>query len=126
MGITENGKIERTSLGWGGGAPVLTAFVHIVFDGTGQGFGGFALDIPIKDSTGKFLRREGTAWGMEFISRILRTLEVDEWEKLPGTIIRVRRIARWGSNITAIGHAYKDRWFTPETDLDHLLEAHSG
>jgi hypothetical protein len=117
----EPGKIESTSLGWGGGAPCLTVYLHLVFDGTGQGFGGYAHDRPVKDAAGMFLRREGTAWGMEWIGRVMQTLEVETWEKLPGTIIRARHEGdRWGK-LVAIGHAYKNRWFTPETDLAHLL-----
>jgi hypothetical protein len=121
----ENGMIESTSLGWGGGAPCLTVFLHLTFDGTGQGFGGYAHDEPVRDAAGKFLRREGTAWGMEWISRVLQTLEVQTWEKLPGTIIRVRRErpGSFGGPIVAIGHAYKDRWFEPQKDLAHLLHS---
>ena len=118
----QNGMIESTSLGWGGGAPCLTVFLHLKFDGTGQGFGGYSHDGPVFDAAGKFLRREGTAWGMEWISRVLQTLEVETWEKLPGTVVRVRRDSddNWGT-IVAIGHAYKDRWFTPRVDLAHLM-----
>jgi hypothetical protein len=117
----ENGIIESTSLGWGGGAPCLTVYLHLKFDGAGQGFGGYSHDSPIFDAAGKFLRREGTAWGMEYISRVLTTLEIETWEKLPGTIVRVRREKdRWGQ-IEAIGHAYKNRWFAPKADLAYLI-----
>lgn len=120
MGTEENGKVRSTSLGWSGGAPCLTAWLHLEFDGSGQGFGGYAHDEPLRDTRGEFLRREGSAWGMEWISRVLSTLEVEAWEQLPGTIVRVRRESPLGS-IVSIGHAYKDRWFTPKSDLAHLL-----
>lgn len=51
-------------------------------------------------------RKDGT----EFIRRVLDLLEVNAWEKLPGTFLRVR--ASW-SKVDAIGHPLKDRWFSP-------------
>lgn len=54
--------------------------------------------------------RRGSAYGMEFIRRILLTVGVDRWEDLPGKHVRVR--ARQ-DRVLAIGHITEDRWFTP-------------
>jgi hypothetical protein len=116
-----NGVIKSTMLGLEDHG-ILTAFIQCEFDGSGQGFGGFGFDQPIKDQDGNFLHREGVAWGMEFIRRVLETLDVRSWEELKGTPIRVRRVGdSWGEKIVAIGHYYKDRWFDPVEDLKHLM-----
>jgi hypothetical protein len=57
-------------------------------------------------------RRVGSAYGMEFISRIISTLEVASWEKLPGTVCRVEHEG-WDGKIIRIGHFMKDKWFDP-------------
>ena len=48
---------------------------------------------------------------MEFISKILETLEVDTWEDLPDTYLRVEATS---SKVTKIGHILKDQWFDPQ------------
>ena len=117
----ENGVIESTMLGTEDHG-ILTAFIYCKFDGMSQGFGGYGFDQPIKDKDGEFLHREGVAWGMEFIRRVLDTIEVGTWEQLKGKPIRVRRDGNgWGGKIVAIGHYYKDRWFNPTEDLAHLM-----
>ena len=57
---------------------------------------------------------------MEFIRRILETLEINGWEKLPGTVIRCKTEG-WGGGVPAIGHALKEKWFEPSIDLAHLI-----
>lgn len=95
----------------------LSAWIHLDYGGGGQGFGGYALDRY--DRIEK--NRVGTAWGCEYVRRILEVLEIPTWEKLPGSLIRVR--ADHGK-VHAIGHPLKDKWFDPSTDLDHLKGAH--
>lgn len=114
----ENGIISKTHLGFEDHG-FATFFLQIDFDGSGQGFGNYALDDPycdpnapdlkpweVKDG-GRFVRRRGTACGMDFILKIIKTLGVNKWEDLPGTNLRVRHCR---SKIQAIGHIYKDRW----------------
>lgn len=100
---------------------ILTAFVDLDYGGGGQGFGGYGMDRHVpRDPTLKDDRRadrEGVAWGMEFIRRVMATVGVDRWSKLPGTPVRVR--ADWGK-VYEIGHFIEDRWFSPERDLAHL------
>lgn len=96
---------------------ILTAWVHLDYGGSGQGFGGYGMDKPIKEN-GEHKGREGVAWGMEFIRRVLEVTGAESWEKLPGTPVRVRGV-HWGS-IDAIGHFIDDKWFEPKKDLAHL------
>lgn len=122
-----NGIIEYTRLGEeASGRGAFSAWVGIKFNGSGQGFGGYVLDEPLFENhgkpgldRGKFLGRQGTAWGLEFIKRILETLEVGLWEDLKNTPVRVKREH---TKIHAIGHFYKDKWFNPEEDLKHLID----
>lgn len=115
--MIKNARIKSTHLGREDHG-IMTCYLHLEYEGAGQGFGGYALDNPVKDEDGKFLRREGRAYGMEFICAILRTLEVDSWEKLPGTHLRVDADFH---EIKAIGHIIKEKWFNPKVDLTALV-----
>lgn len=114
-----NALIESTMLGFEGHG-CMTCNLMLNYGGSVQGFGGYGFDDPIKDPSGKFLRREGCAWGMEFVISILRTVGVERWEDLKGKHIRVRRGPGWGGRVLAIGHIVEDKWFDPERDLAHL------
>lgn len=106
-----NAKITRTSLSIEDHG-ILTVFIHLDYGGSSQGFGGYALDTYRAD----IKKRVGTAWGAEYIRRILEVLEVDTWEKLPGQIVRVERGVHLGDTISAIGHVLKEQWFDPKED----------
>ena len=118
--VIENAKIVSTQLGgYDGGTLIMTCWLTLVGDGWGQGFGGYGLDRPLtaqerQDSPKRY--RAGTAYGMEFITRIIETVGVDKWEDLPGKYVRFRRDGV-ADRITAIGHITDDKWFCPETDL---------
>lgn len=105
---------------------ILTAFLDLDYGGCGQGFGGYGMDRHVpRDPALKDDRRpdrEGVAWGMEFIRRVMSTVGVEKWSKLPGTPIRVR--SDWGK-VHEIGHFIEDRWFHPERDLAHLAPPNS-
>ena len=103
---TKNALIESTFLGWEDHR-IFTCFLYLKYDGGGQGFGGYALDTY--DEALK--RRKGTAQGAEFIARVLETVGVDSWEKLPGKFVRV--VASW-TKVKSIGHIIEDKWFSPE------------
>jgi hypothetical protein len=104
MAHIENGIIESTSLGMEDRG-IFTAFLNLRFDGTGQSFGGYAFDQYDKALD----RRVGTAYGMEFISRILAVVGVGSWEQLPGKHIRVERDSPYGQ-IIRIGNIVENKW----------------
>lgn len=116
--VEKNARIKGTMLGTEDHG-ILTCYIHLDYGGAGQSFGGYSLDGPIKDDDGKHLRREGSAYGMEFVNRVMETVGVSKWENLPGTPVRVR--ASYG-RVEAIGHFIEDKWFTPEKDLAYLVE----
>jgi len=74
----------------------MTCFLYLDYGGSTQVFGGYALERAT------------------FITKVLDTLEVTSWEKLPGTILRVRQD---DTKVHAIGHFIEDVWFTPAGDL---------
>lgn len=119
---TKNAVITGTMLGIEDHG-IMSCMVFLDYGGGGQAFGGYSLDTPIKDAAGKFLRREGTAYGMEFIARVLRATGAESWEKLKGTHVRVR--ADYGK-VHAIGHIIKDQWFDPVKDLAYFHERESA
>lgn len=114
MNKSENAVIESTMLG-DEDHGIFTCYVFVSGDGWGCGFGGYALDEYNK----KAEERIGTAYGLEFIKRILKTLEVTKWEKLVGTPVRVETQGL-GGGITRIGHFRKNRWFDPKELLEEM------
>ena len=116
MNKVENAEIESTVLG-DEDHGVFTCYVFVSGDGWGCGFGGYALDEYNKEKK----ERVGTAYGLEFIKRILKTLEIGTWEKLKGTPVRVETTGI-GGKIARIGHFRKDRWFDPRELLAEMKE----
>ncbi len=111
---TRNARIRSTHLGEEDHG-IFTCYLNLDYDGAGQSFGGYSLD-EYRGERGKG-RRVGTAYGMEFIKKILDTLEVGAWEKLPGTVCRV--VADHGK-VHRIGHFLKDQWFDPRDVIEQL------
>ena len=111
---TKNAKIIDTMLGIEDHG-ILTCMLTLDYGGSAQGFGGWELDNFSKE----FGRRIGTAFGMEFINLLLRTLEVSSWEELIGTHVRVKASH---TDVHAIGHIIKDKWFIPRKHLKFLKE----
>ncbi len=85
----ELGIIEHTMLGIEDHG-ILSFMLTIDFGGTGQGFGGYALDKPLKEN-GEHKGRHGTEFGTEVILRILKSVGVETWEALKGKEIWARR-----------------------------------
>lgn len=109
----ENALVGSTMLGEEDHG-IFTCSLNIRGEGWGQGFGGYSLDQYDKEKK----RRIGTAYGLEFIKRILKTLEIETWEKLPGTPCRIFRAEN--GLITKIGHLIKDNWFDPADLLKEM------
>ena len=103
-----NAKITKTSLGKEDHG-ILTAYVYLEGAGWGCGFGGYAFDEWDKVEQ----RRKPNAYGLAFILRVMEIADVESWEKLPGTFIRVDTEG-WGGKIVRIGHLMKDEWFDPK------------
>lgn len=91
VSITHEGKtyggqiatIDSTALG----SPdhgIVSAYLHTKWNGGGIGVGGYCLDEPLKDDGGKFIKRAGTAYGLDHLMRIMETVGVSKWEDLPG------------------------------------------
>lgn len=63
---------------------IMTANVDFRWGSAGQGTGHYYLDTPVKDANGKFLRREGTAYGLDYIMKVLDVFGVYSWEAVTG------------------------------------------
>lgn len=92
---TQNAIIKQTSLGRED-ARFFSFWLHLEYDGSGQAAGGYCL---------------GDKTGLQIIDEILKVLEVETWEKLPGTFIRVQNTH---CKVVAIGHIIKDKWLNFE------------
>ncbi len=107
MSTIQNAQIRRTFLGTEDHG-IFTWYITIEGPAWGTSYGGYALDEPQREN-GKFVRRYGTGDGLETIKRVLDTLEVESWEKLPGTFVRAKSE---DTQMVAIGHLLKDQWFS--------------
>jgi hypothetical protein len=80
-------KIESTQLGYEDHG-ILTAYLQVSYGGgLHQGVGGYGFDEYVGER-GKG-KRIGTAYGMEFVARLLRACGVERWEQLPGRTVYV-------------------------------------
>jgi hypothetical protein len=94
---------------------MLTAWLHLDYGGSGQGFGGHSLYLP-KEFTHHSLRWN---YAGHFIWRCMKIGGVSRWKDLPGKSVRVRvddGLAK------AIGHIIKDDWFCPSDDFKRFEE----
>lgn len=103
-----NAKIKSTMLGKEDHG-IFTCYLFLEGDGWGCGFGGYGMD----EWNEKAKRRLPTAYGMDFIASIMATLEIESWEKLPGTFVRAETEG-CGGTVKRIGHPLKNKWFDPE------------
>jgi len=98
-------KIESTYLGREDHG-ILTAYLNVKGDDWGIGVGGYGLDTPIRDENDKFVGRQPTAYGLDHIVQMYRTVGVESWEKLPGREVLVLFDTPhvWGSTAKGIAH----------------------
>ena len=116
--LIENARIEGTMLGYEDHG-MLTLSLELKYATCGQGFGHNILDDPVKDKDGRFLRREGHAFGMELIGQILKTVGVSNWEHLKGKNIRADHDSQ---QVYGIGHILEDRWVYPQLLVDRFFK----
>ena len=93
---------------------ILTCYLMLDYGGSGQGFGGYALDGYNKALD----KRVGTAWGMEYIRRLIELFDVEHFANLKGLPCRVEASY---DKILRIGHFIDDEWFYPKEDLNFLM-----
>ena len=94
---------------------LLSAWIHLDYGGSGQGFGGFCLYLP---KSFKHHKMESVAG--HFIWRCMEVAGVTRWSDLPGKTVRVRREHH---KVHALGHIVKDDWFDPAADFKPLDES---
>jgi len=106
-----NAIIEATSLGLESHG-IFSAYLTLSYGGSGQAFGGYGLDRH-NGLRGANSGRVGTAYGMEFIARIMQTVGVDRWEDLKGKHLRADMEH---GKVHGIGHILEEKWFYPADD----------
>ena len=95
----------------------LTAWLHLNYGGSGQGFGGYTLYLP-----NSFFHADNQAnFAGHFIWRCMEVGGVTRWNDLKGKTIRVEREDGWGGSILRVGHIVKDIWFDPKKEFEALM-----
>ena len=110
----KNAIIESVSID-DGDRGLLTAWLHLNYGGSGQGFGGFNLYLS-KDHS--HFTNKGDFAG-HFIFRCMEIAGVTKWQDIKGKTVRVR--ADHG-RVEAIGHIVKDDWFNPSEDFKKMAQ----
>ena len=81
------GLIEKTMLGQEDHG-IYTAYLYLDYGSSVQGAGGLFLDTNgddgANDGTPYSKRRRGTAFGMDWIMRVIETVGAEDWEHLAG------------------------------------------
>ncbi len=108
----KNAKITKVRLGYEDHG-ILTCFLDLDYGSLSQGFGGYTLDSY--DEAKK--ERVGTAYGMEFLIRIMKVVGVENWEDLVGKHVRVK--TEW-TKIHELGNILEDRWFNPHALAEEM------
>lgn len=96
-------KITSTMLGYEDHG-ILTCYLTVDYGSGGcQGVGGYGMDMPIRDDDDRFVKRVGTAYGMEFVCRIIKACGVETWEQVKGRTIFVLQdlpedASAWGTS----------------------------
>ncbi len=88
---------------------ILDAWLHLKYENSGQGFGGYTLYLPKSYDHHKLESVAG-----HFIWRVMEIAGVTRWEHLKCKTIRVKASH---SSVEAIGHIINDDWFCPKEDF---------
>lgn len=96
---------------------LLSAWIDLDYGGSGQGFGGYALYLPI-DFTHHSDALQANHAG-HFIWRVMAVAGVSEWNQFKGKTIRVKCEH---SKVHAIGHIVDDDWFDPTKDFEAMRQ----
>lgn len=123
--VTHNGidyvasvaKVEYTRLG-AEDHGIFTASIGFVSGAWHQSMGDYCLDEPLRDADGSFLRREGTAYGLDHVMRLLWVFGVSKWEDVKGQSALVLRTEPFGF-IKGVANLHdEDRVFIPTEHAD--------
>lgn len=94
---------------------ILTAWLHLDYGGSGQGFGGYSLGLG-SDYKHRDDGKEHV-FCQRFLRRCMEVAGVTRWADLAGKTIRVELDAPgFGGLIQGIGHIVKDDWFHPKKE----------
>jgi hypothetical protein len=97
---------------------ILTGWITLDYGGTCQGFGGYALYLPVS-----FTHHAVESLAGHWIFRVMEVAGVSDWSELPGKTIRARATR---GHVIEIGHIVKDDWFNPEKDFAPEVKRQGG
>jgi len=127
LGVTYSAEvmtIKKTNLGYEDHG-LLTASLVLEGNGTGVVFGGYALDSKPAE---RGADRGGTAYGLDHIIQIMRTVGVSSWEALTCQKVFALYLGgngHWGQQIEGIANINSGAAFIPKEHAKAWLEAAS-
>jgi hypothetical protein len=84
--VEQIAKIRHVRLGWEDHG-IFTCQLDMDYGGSGQGAGGYALDEARRGENDEFIGRFGTAYGMEWIIRLMRACNAQDFSEVQGTTV---------------------------------------
>lgn len=100
----------------------LSGWVHVEFEGGGQGFGGYVLGGIGDEKVPSAQHHKQPNLAAEWLVGVMRAAGVDNLKDCAGKVIRIAKDDEWAT-IRAIGHAVKnDRWFEPAKAFAAITE----
>lgn len=111
IGRIANAQIKSTFLGREDHG-IFTAFLYLDYGSSSQGFGGYTLGTLTTEDKHQYNRGQSCKFGIKFLLQVLDVLEVESWERLPGTRLRVDK--KDFLELYGIGHYLKDKWLYPK------------
>ena len=98
---------------------ILTSYVYLDYAGSGQGFGGYALDEYDKAEGKRVETKACSLW----VNRLLEVVGVDTWDDLVGKSVRVKADYE---HVEALGNFLNDEWFEPVKEMKELWESENN
>lgn len=103
----------------------LSFCIEFDYDGVIQAYGDFVLDAPVPEAVRMkegYTRTPSKLAGI-VLAGIMDTVGVNDWNKLPGTPIRVALNKRnSGKDIVCIGNYLNDKWFSLENAMRKMKD----
>lgn len=99
--VEQIAKIRTVRLGWEDHG-IFTCQLDLDYGTSGQGAGGYCLDEPRRDGEDKFIGRFGTAFGMEWIIRLMRACNAKDFSDVRGTTVVALREDGWGGKVIGL------------------------
>lgn len=119
-----NAVIESATLQYDRGI-FLCGYLNLNFGGSGCFFGGYVLGVK-PGHKAKAAGANETGILASWVNGVMTCADVEEYHKVRGRVVRVKREAGFNGKVIAIGHCVNDIWFEPEKEFARFRDDDGG